>query len=68
MNSDEPTKLKQARVTADMIKSYCGRGSQSLRGNSLPLPIEQMAGMAGSNRFPANVPDTPPSSPEELYI
>lgn len=29
------------------------------------LPIEQMA---GSNRFPANVPNTPPSSPEELYI
>ncbi|XP_067052683.1 uncharacterized protein [Acropora muricata] len=26
-----------------------------------------MAGVAGSNRFPANVPDTPPSSPEELY-
>ncbi|XP_044175450.1 uncharacterized protein LOC114964272 [Acropora millepora] len=24
-----------------------------------------MAGVAGSNRFPANVPDTPPSSPED---
>ena len=29
------------------------------------LPIEQMA---GSNWFPAYVPDTPPSSPEELYL
>lgn len=29
------------------------------------LPIEQMA---GSNRCPANVPDIPPSSPEELNL
>ena len=46
MNSDEPTKLKQARVTADMIKSYCGRGSQSLLGNSLPL-LERTNGGGG---------------------
>ena len=39
MNSDEvadEVEYLQCRVTADMIKSYCGRGSQSLRGNSLP--------------------------------
>ena len=29
------------------------------------LPIEQIA---GSNRFPANVPDTPPSSPEQSHL
>ena len=29
------------------------------------LPIEELA---GSNRFPANVPNTPPSSPEELHV
>ena len=27
----------QGRVTTDVIKSYCGRGSQSLRGNR-PFP------------------------------
>ena len=40
MNSDQiadEVEYLQGRVTADMIKSYCGRGSQSLRGNSLPL-------------------------------
>ena len=39
MTSDEvadEVEYLQGRVTADMIKSYCGRGSQSLRGNSLP--------------------------------
>ena len=39
MNSDkvdDEVEYLQCRVTADMIKSYCGRGSQSLRGNSLP--------------------------------
>ena len=38
MNSDEvadKVEYLQCRVTADMIKSYCGRGSQSLRENSL---------------------------------
>ena len=40
MTSDEvadEVEYLQGRVTADMIKSYCGRGSQSLRGNSLPV-------------------------------
>ena len=40
MTSDEvadEVEYLPGRVTADMIKSYCGKGSQSLRGNSLPL-------------------------------
>ena len=44
MNSDEvadEVEYLPGRVTADRIKSYCGRGSQSLRGNSLPLRIKR---------------------------
>ena len=44
MNSDEvadEVEYLQGRVTADMIKSYFGRGSESLRGNSLPFSANQ---------------------------
>ena len=40
MTSDEvadEVEYLQGRVTADMIKSYCGRGSQSLRGIRYPF-------------------------------